>query len=193
MMYPSGMTSMTLNKGQYAILFSAMVVASVAVNFNISSAVVSLQPYDGEEYLVNNGKEEGYSQIINPPLIQNNSYLSEHNVVFTTKRLERLKKLQQISSLPDDWNMNGAMAFSKPLIEKVRLLILKLDALPEVFPTAEGAIQLEYDKPDKSHLEIEVFEDNAEVYTVSAEGKETFYNISPALDSINEVVARFYE
>ena len=69
--------------------------------------------------------------------------------------MENLKKLEAIALLKDNWNANGAKAFADSLITKVRNLVMLLDVQPEVFPTACGALQLEYDKEDGSHLEIE--------------------------------------
>lgn len=138
---------------------------------------------------------------VNPPLHTIYLYLSNNKpqhvqndvVTLDNKRIERIKKLARIAALPDNWNGNGAKAFSGSLIHKARELLWELVFVPEVFPTAEGALQFEYDKLDKSHLEIEIFEDVAEVYMIDKKGKETETNITPDAESINKVVAAFYE
>lgn len=121
----------------------------------------------------------------------------KYKIIFNTRiidnpRIERIKKLKRIAALPDNWNGNGAKAFSKSLIDKVDNLVLNLLITPEVFPTAENSIQLEYDKADKSHLEIEIFEDRAEIYEVDSAGNESYEKVAPDLRSIDKVVAAFY-
>ena len=108
-------------------------------------------------------------------------------------RDDNLKKLHMISKLGDDWNQNGAPAFSDILIAKLRSIINKLDIQPEIFPTALGTIQLEYDNSRHDHMEIEVGEsDLAEVFVALFSKKEYFESIPSTVSSINKRVKEFY-
>lgn len=122
-----------------------------------------------------------------------NTYSGVEKVVINEEKLQNLKKLEEISLLKDDWNANGAKTFSTDLITKVRNLIMFLEIQPEVFPTACESIQLEYDKADGSHLEIELTENEAaEVFWVDNKGDEKALNISATIQMINKVVSEFY-
>ena len=114
-------------------------------------------------------------------------------VLISEEKLENLKKLEAIALLKDNWNANGAKAFADSLITKVRNLVMLLDVQPEVFPTACGSLQLEYDKEDGSHLEIEFNEDeDAEVFLVDDNGHESITSICASIEAINKVVNNFY-
>lgn len=114
-------------------------------------------------------------------------------VLISEEKLENLKKLETIAHLKDNWNANGAKAFADSLITKVRNLVMFLDVQPEIFPTACESLQLEYDKSDGSHLEIEFSEsENAEVFSVDDKGCESIRSICSSVDAINKVVNDFY-
>lgn len=114
-------------------------------------------------------------------------------VIVSGEKLENLKKLETIAMLQDNWNANGAKAFSASLISKVRNIILFLDIQPEVFPTACESLQLEYDKQDGSHMEIELTEsESAEIFVVDSTGCESIRNIRSGIEVINKVVSDFY-
>lgn len=131
----------------------------------------------------------------NVPGYSNNESISSgvEKVVISEEKLENLKKIETIALLQDDWNANGAKAFSASLITKVRNLIMFLKIQPEVFPTACESLQLEYDKADGSHMEIELTEsEEAEVFVVDNKGCESIINISASIEAINKVVSDFY-
>ena len=108
--------------------------------------------------------------------------------------MSRLKKIDLIVSLEDNWNGNGAVAFSDGLVKKLKSIVIMLDKQPEIFPTANNSIQLEYDKPDGSHMEIELFENgDSEVFEVDAYGNESLLNIDTNVETINKVVNDFYD
>jgi len=72
-------------------------------------------------------------------------------------RDECIKTLYEISKLEDNWNDNGAPAFTDEVIKKAEELIGVFPRYPEIFPTAAGSIQLEWEDSDAKYLEIEVF------------------------------------
>ena len=117
-----------------------------------------------------------------------NTQRSEHSII------RNQKKLGVIERLSDDWNGNGANSFSKELVDKVRLLLDEILHQPEIFPTAGDSIQLEYDRNNGQHLEFEISENNdIEVYEELLDGKTEEYSIPFDVNSINEVLRRFYD
>lgn len=150
-----------------------------------------------------------YNSVIMQNELNNREYLRYDNAFFDDSNITKtpingnivnegqqlnLKKLEQISFLPYDWNGNGANAFSIQLISKIKNLITSLTIQPEIFPTACDTIQLEYDKNDGAHLEIEIGENNlAEVYLIKSNGEDEYKSISSDISTINKVVEIFYE
>lgn len=115
------------------------------------------------------------------------------NVVMNEEKINNLRKLDQIALLPNNWNENGANAFDKQLISKVRGIITALEIQPEIFPTACDSIQIEYDKEDGSYLEIEIFlEDPCEVFEINENGEESYFSITADVEAIAKVVNSFY-
>jgi len=106
---------------------------------------------------------------------------------------ESVKKLKEIGELEDNWNGNGATSFSPELLTKVQYILSHIAAEPEVFPTACNSIQLEFERTDGSHMEIEISESgNADIFSVSAEKEETNESIPCDINEINKAVKEFY-
>lgn len=72
-----------------------------------------------------------------------------------------LTSLNEISRLETNWNGNGAESFSSQLITKCRSLIKLLKRQPDIFPTAQHSIQLEWENPVGDYMEIELFENDS--------------------------------
>lgn len=52
---------------------------------------------------------------------------------------------------------------------------------------------MEYEKSDGTYLEFEINDSNVcEVFTVNSQGEERLFSIQTMIESINEVVCRFY-
>ena len=109
-------------------------------------------------------------------------------------RSHNADKLSAIRAFKPGWNGNGAPAFAPGLIDTVGSLIGGLDIQPEVFPTAMGTIQLEYDNSRHDHMEIEIIAGSvdAEVYIIRFNGEEEYEQISVSTDAINTRVHDFY-
>ncbi len=106
---------------------------------------------------------------------------------------DSIKKLTEIEELEDNWNGNGAASFPKELTMKVRYILEHIAVEPEVFPTACNTIQLEFDRADGAHMEIEISESmDADLFSVSADNKETCESIACEVSEINKVVKEFY-
>lgn len=71
-----------------------------------------------------------------------------------------LNTLEKIRSLEKNWNENQAEPFSDALVNKVIALVKTLSFQPQIFPTAEESIQLEFDNDKGDYLEFELFENN---------------------------------
>ena len=107
---------------------------------------------------------------------------------------ENICKLNVIRELPDNWNENGAKAFSRDLTDTVENILCELEVQPEIFPTACDSIQLEFDNSNGDHMEIEITQDeNAEIFLIDKEGKEQFEWIRSEPKIINQRVKKFYE
>ena len=102
-------------------------------------------------------------------------------------------KLDTIASLQKGWNGNGAPAIPGEVIERVRMILKRLEIQPEIFPTALQTIQFEFDNTRRDHMEIEVgMEETAEVFIARYDGMESFEDIPVDADAINERVRAFY-
>ena len=117
----------------------------------------------------------------------------DHTEVGQSVKDDNIEKLRVIGDLKDNWNQNGATAFSGKLIRKVRNVLDKITVQPEIFPTALGTIQLEFDNSRRDHMEIEIGESgDAEVFVSMYSRKEYFETISATPDAINKKVGEFY-
>lgn len=115
-----------------------------------------------------------------------------NQMVMNDDKLATYNKLMDIASLEDNWNQNGAYAFSKDFIDETWELLVQLPIQPEVFPTAGGTLQIEYDKENGEHLEIEFGELTVgEAYLVGLETEEEF-DVDINVASLSKVVEEFY-
>lgn len=186
----------------YSTLVGSVVVTSVIVSGN--NTVFNEWNYDNSRHIVRFRDEttniyKSFTKddciILNIPGYSNYKSVDSgvEKVTINEEKLDNLKKLETIALLKDNWNGNGAKAFSNGLITKVRNIVTFLTIQPEVFPTACESLQLEYDKQDGSHMEIELTEsEQAEIFFVDNAGQESFFNIRSNVEAINRVVSDFY-
>ena len=107
---------------------------------------------------------------------------------------ENLRKLEQIASLTDNWDGNGAKAFDKQLIARVKDLIGALDVQPEMFPLSYESIQMEYTKEDGSYLEFEVnLNDTWDAFEVNENGEESAFSVAADAEAVNKVAKDFMQ
>lgn len=112
---------------------------------------------------------------------------------FSPDLKKNLSKLNEIESLKKNWNGNGAKAISKKLVNKTKLLIINLDKQPQIFPTANDSIQIEYDGENNSYLELQVTQkDVLSFYKVDKAGNESTGMIPVSSFAINNLVEDFY-
>ena len=113
-----------------------------------------------------------------------------------SEKLSRnLDRLWGISELGEDWNGYGAVPIPREVIKEVKEIILNLEEQPEIFPTADKSIQLEYWQPDKSYLEIEVSENRIKAMQIPQENYEDakFWDLSfDDIGQIQQIVSDFF-
>ena len=119
-------------------------------------------------------------------------YKRKGGVIMNDIIKENLEKIQDISELKDDWNGNGASAFNDTLIQKMKYLILRLNIQPEIFPTARGSIQFEYEKETGEYLEFELFDTKLKVLTMGSDGNNYSCDMNIDIEEINKVIDEFY-
>lgn len=108
-------------------------------------------------------------------------------------KITSLKRLSEIENLPDNWNNNGANKISNSIIKNVRILLLSLDFQPEIFPTANDAIQLEWENNLNEYLEMEILEDIINIFKIDSNGNEMQTSISVNKNDVKEIVKDFYD
>ena len=201
MMTVNQMSNTSISRA-YSTFVGGVLATSIIIMGN--GAVTIGHNYDCSEQIVNylDEKTNIYASFALRPCISFNApgYSNNKSIVsgvdkvtINEEKLQNIKKLETIAMLQDNWNANGAKAFSANLISKVRNIIVFLEIQPEVFPTACESLQLEYDKQDGSHMEIELTEDeNAEIFVVDSMGCESIRNIQASIEVINKVVSDFY-
>lgn len=201
MMTVNQMSNTSISRA-YSTFVGGVLVTSIIIMGN--GAVIIGNNYNCSGQIVNylNEKTNIYASFalkpcifINTPGYSNNKSIISgvDKVTINEEKLQNIKKLETIAMLQDNWNANGAKAFSANLISKVRNIIVFLEIQPEVFPTACESLQLEYDKQDGSHMEIELTEgENAEIFVIDSMGCESIRNIQASVEVINKVVSDFY-
>ncbi|WP_294428065.1 hypothetical protein [uncultured Treponema sp.] len=105
-----------------------------------------------------------------------------------------LSKLEEIKALRKNWNGNNSKPISKKIIKKAKTLIIDLEKQPQIFPTANDSIQIEYDGENNSYLELQITKKNKlSYYKVDKNGVEStgFIRFSPV--ELNNLVGVFYE
>ena len=112
---------------------------------------------------------------------------------FSPELKKNLSKLNEIESLKKNWNGNGAKAISKKLVNKTKSLIINLDKQPQIFPTANDSIQIEYDGEKNSYLELQISQkDVLSFYKIDKTGNESTGIIPASSFAINNLVEEFY-
>lgn len=106
-----------------------------------------------------------------------------------------LKKSKEISDLKDNWNDNNAKKFSPELISIVKNILENIVEQPEIFPTANNSIQMEYELIDNSYLEFEIFEDKIICLEVPQRNYSKYKEqiIPNDIKIINNIVNNFFE
>lgn len=112
---------------------------------------------------------------------------------FSPELRKNLLKLYEIKSLKRNWNGNRAKPISKKIVNKTKSLIINLEKQPQIFPTANDSIQLEYDGENNSYLELQITKYNVLSYfKVDKEGKEFNGTIPCSSFALSALIEDFY-
>lgn len=103
------------------------------------------------------------------------------------------KLLAELALLTDDWDQCGAMAISPSIVNCILLLLPELDRQPDLFPTPDGTIQLEYAIAPNKHLNIEILSDTSmTIFEMFADRSATKDKYELDYRLINSRVKEFY-
>ena len=95
--------------------------------------------------------------------------------------------------LKKNWNGNKAKPISKKIVNKTKALIINLEKQPQIFPTGNDSIQIEYDGENKSYLELQVTKHNELSYfKIDKQGNEISGSIPCSSFALNALVEEFY-
>ncbi len=112
---------------------------------------------------------------------------------FSPELKKNLLELDEIEGLKKNWNGNKAKPISKKIVNKTKTLIINLEKQPQIFPTANDSIQIEYDGENKSYLELQITKHNELSYfKVDKLGKENSGTIPCSSFALNTLVEEFY-
>ena len=163
-----------------ALLFAAS--STNAPNFNIINSQISspaiITTQSSEFYAYNSG-----NNII--------SYFTEDYMSSNMLR-ESLVRLDEIKNLEYNWNGYGAEPFSASMISQIEKIIRNLSKQPEIYPTAQSSIQLEYNNENGDYLEFEIF-DNGVInqFLLKSNGESISQKRIPK-NTLNKVIESFY-
>ena len=103
-----------------------------------------------------------------------------------------LMRLVQMAALKDNWNGYGAQPLPHDTLYKAQRLIPALHVQPEIFPTADGSIQFEYEKDNGDYLEFQFTgKGTCEVFKIIGGDEEDFSSPDNA-NAVNAIVDAFY-
>lgn len=115
---------------------------------------------------------------------------------------KNIEKLTKIEEMKENWNGYSSAPFSHAFISFIKNEIRKLEIQPQIFPIADGKLQLEYDRNDGGYLEFEVSPENMESIKENKLAKIEFYyefdkeqkeGTVESFEKVNEKVMNFYK
>lgn len=113
-----------------------------------------------------------------------------------------IEKLTRIGEMKENWNGYFSIPFFSDFIDFSKNEIRKLEIQPQIFPIADGKLQLEYDRNDGGYLEFEVSPSDMENIKENKPAKIKFYyefdkeqenGIIENFEKMNEKVMNFYK
>lgn len=118
----------------------------------------------------------------------NNNSIVNHGVADDSQK----SNLCRLSDIKKEWKDDG---ISSELVNKACIVIMNLHYQPVIYPTRRKSIQLQFELPDTSYLEFEIFEDKITCMEVpKRKYDEVFFPqiIGDDYDAINSIVEDFY-
>lgn len=105
------------------------------------------------------------------------------------------KFIENILSLEDNWDGNGAKKFDKTFVVYIENLAEQLIITPQIFPTVNGEIQFEFED-ENNYLEFVFTNGNRNKINAFAKwgnGKETNFIIETDSNNVSESLNIFLE
>ncbi len=107
-------------------------------------------------------------------------------------QVDSLTKLRQIAMLKNNWDGYGAEPLPRETIYHAQRLIRSLHFQPEIFPTAAGSLQIEYEKNNGDYLELQFTGRGfCEAFRCIG-GNEEYFSLPDNSSSINALIDDFY-
>ncbi len=94
------------------------------------------------------------------------------NIGKMTKLSDNIKKVKSFTMLSKGWDGGGAHPIPLKAAKDTIVVLRALSPQPEVFPTANKSIILEYGKYGEAYIGIEISEMGGEIYINDDENKE---------------------
>lgn len=142
---------------------AATMIMSTILAFSINGQPISSKAAMAPEVTQNSIKIDSVATGLDSGLaVYNITIPQERTTVMAEKRPsqgDNLIRVESFKNLQENWDGAGASSISEHLINTVRGLVLALHVQPEIFPTADGSIQLEFDTKNGDYLEFEIFSD----------------------------------
>ena len=112
---------------------------------------------------------------------------SEHTL------MDSLTRLTQIALLKNNWDGYGAEPLPRETIYHAQRLIYSLHFQPEIFPTAAGSLQIEYEKDNGDYLELQFTGKGFCEAFRCINGNEEYFSLPDNSNSLNALIDDFYE
>ncbi|WP_052455732.1 hypothetical protein [Bhargavaea cecembensis] len=151
------------------------------VIMHTSSSNETVHPALFNRRKTNNNLLENQTASFNPGFLMSASRLNENR-----------ERLQLMKSLQFGWDGEHAQEISLSLIQNVEYMISDLIYQPEIQPTAAGSIQLEYERENGDYLEIELTDEEMEIFKSLSRGIETLEVAELSSNRINRELNDFY-
>lgn len=113
-----------------------------------------------------------------------------------------IEKLTKIEKMKENWNGYFSVPFSHEFVSFIKEEIKKLEIQPQIFPIADGKLQLEYDRNDGGYLEFDVSPADMESIKENKPANMEFYyefnkeqeeGVVDNFEKMNEKVMNFYK
>lgn len=101
---------------------------------------------------------------------------------------ENLRLLDEFTHLEKGWNGYDADPIDKQATENAKAILLGLPVQPEIFPTANDSVQLEYELDDGDYLEFEVFRDHINEFRKKEKISRDIYEIDDVIETVKSLV-----
>lgn len=110
-------------------------------------------------------------------------------------KLENEEKLSKMQAFEENWDGNGAKAFSKEAINLFRSVIETLCKQPKIAPTGNNSLLMQFEKDDKSLLAFDLSLSGTDMAMIPQGNfnlaEEDFFTDKMS-DRINSAVRKFY-